>query len=651
MRSTLFRLVLALGTCASVALTQQMSRDTSKPPIEHPSSSFSASTDNALALVGPNDNRHSGGHLSGNVFTLSLRISEGIWHPENDDGVGINVFSFGRADGQLQTPGPLIRVSEGTELHISVHNQLQIPVTVHGLFARGREEQEPLKLAPGERKTVQFAAGAPGTYLYWGQNSKGSIGDRTEKETMLSGAFIVDPRGTVPDDRVFVLQRYNKDEVKPTFEMINSINGKSWPDTERLSLAMGETAHWRVLNASDWSHPMHLHGFYFHVDGVSDDVREQDYAQSEGRVVVTELVESGHAFSMSWVPERAGNWLFHCHILEHMGAQPSTIHYGRENQTPNLPYIQHLQSSGMSGLVLGINVRGTEASVKSIETPPTPARQFHLYVRNRAASSYIPAGPGFFLDGASDRSGIIGPPLVLTRGEPTAVTVTNELDAPTAIHWHGIELESYYDGVAGWTGTSGQATPAIAPGSSFVALMTPPRAGTFIYHTYWHEIGQLVGGLYGPLIVVQPGEKFDPATDKVFIIGRAGPNDRLDPLVINGSAQPLPARLVASQRYRFRFVNITPNDLFVTASLFRNNELVTWKVVAKDGAALPSKQVLEQPASQRIAVGETYDFEFTPQFARDAAGRSVRYRLSFVSDLTSVEATQRFIIRPASPNN
>lgn len=650
MRSTLFPLVLMLGTCASAALAQQGSTDASKQPIHDATGSFPASADNALPPVGPNDNRHPGGHFSVNTFTLSLRIDEGIWHAESEGG-GINVFSFGAEDGPLQTPGPLIRVPEGSELHISVHNQLQVPATVHGLFERGHEEREPLKLAPGETKAVQFTAGAPGTYLYWGQTSKGSIGYREEKETMLSGAFIVDPRGTVTDDRVFVLQRYNKDELKPTFEMVSSINGNSWPDTERIHLAVGQAEHWRVLNASDWPHPMHLHGFYFRVDGISDDVRTQDYAEPERRMVVTEVVEPGHAFVMSWVPERPGNWLFHCHILEHMGTQPSTIHYGRENQPAKPAYTEHTHALGMSGLVLGISVRGTEISAKSKEPPATSAHQFHLHVRNRPASSYIPAGPGLFLDGASNQQGIIGPPLVLTRGEPAAITVTNELNVPTAIHWHGIELESYYDGVAGWTGSSEQATPAIAPGSSFVALMTPPRAGTFIYHTHWHEIGQLAGGLYGPLIVVQPGERFDPATDKVFIIGRAGPDDRLDPLVINGSAQPLSARLVEGQRYRFRFINITPNDQFVTASLFRNDELVTWKALAKDGAALPTKLVMEQPARQRISVGETYDFEFTPQFARDATGRSIRYRLNFVSELTSVEASQRFIVRPASPNN
>jgi hypothetical protein len=49
---------------------------------------------------------------------------------------------------------------------------------------------------------------------------------------------------------------------------------------------------------------------------------------------------------------------------------------------------------------------------------------------------------------ASDSVDIPGRPLVLTRGEATAVTVVNRLREPTAVHWHGLELESYSDGMA-----------------------------------------------------------------------------------------------------------------------------------------------------------------------------------------------------------
>ena len=46
----------------------------------------------------------------------------------------------------------------------------------------------------------------------------------------------------------------------------------------------------------------------------------------------------------------------------------------------------------------------------------------------------------------------------------------------------------------------------IAPGDSFTAEFTPPRPGTFIYHSHAHELVQIQGGLYGALIVVEPGD-------------------------------------------------------------------------------------------------------------------------------------------------
>src|SRR5579883_21561 len=46
---------------------------------------------------------------------------------------------------------------------------------------------------------------------------------------------------------------------------------------------------------------------------------------------------------------------------------------------------------------------------------------------------------------------------------------------------------------------------------------SPPRAGTFIYHTHWHEPSQLTNGLYGPLIALREGETFDPKSDLTFV--------------------------------------------------------------------------------------------------------------------------------------
>jgi FtsP/CotA-like multicopper oxidase with cupredoxin domain len=183
---------------------------------------------------------------------------------------------------------------------------------------------------------------------------------------------------------------------------------------------------------------------------------------------------------------------------------------------------------------------------------------------------------------------------------------------PTAVHWHGIELDSYDDGVPGWGGSGGQVTPPIEPGQSFVARYTPPRTGTFIYHTHWHNFLQLTGGLYGPLIVLPQGQTFDPETDIPVVIGLGGALDLKSPLLLNGSAQPEPLRLKAGVKYRLRFINITANGNGFQVSLLAGSSPVRWRAVAKDGADLPPAQAIEQEARLVIAVGETYDFEFAP---------------------------------------
>jgi FtsP/CotA-like multicopper oxidase with cupredoxin domain len=215
----------------------------------------------------------------------------------------------------------------------------------------------------------------------------------------------------------------------------------------------------------------------------------------------------------------------------------------------------------------------------------------------------------------ADPPPVPGAPLVLTRGEPTEITVVNQLHEQTSVHWHGIELESYSDGVPGWSGDSPQMTPPIPPGGSFVARMTPPRAGTFIYHTHWHDVPQLTSGLYGPLIVVEPGQKFDPAVDKIFIIGREGPDESVSPLLLNGSAQPPPLVLKAGTKYRLRFINIGTNDSVEVVMLPTDGKATSWRAVAKDGWTLPPHQATLRPASQPITLGEAYDFEFVPDHA------------------------------------
>ena len=620
---------------------------------------FCHAADGALPNILANDNRAPAGRLDSRILTLHLELREGVWHPEADHGRAINIYSFSEEGHDSVTPGPLIRVPQGTELHVSVHNRLGVSAAVHGLHKHPGSADNHMELAPDETKEVRFTAGEPGSYFYWASTlggkaarrqaptSEADLEARPRDEGMMSGAFVVDEPGINAGDRIFVIQAWAKDLFTPNFVGVLSINGKSWPYTERLNARLRQPEHWRLVNATPFVHPMHLHGFYFHVDVVSDGETAHTYMDPERRAVVTEPVVGGHTFNMTWVPERAGNWIFHCHILNHMmGDYKSPVLYGPDGPPLMSAHMHHADNPagmGMGELVMGITVSDDNPHlVPGKLVAPASAVERHLYIRERPASVYAPPGPGFFLEGVSKEVEVMGPPLVITRGERTAITIHNELKEATAIHWHGLEIESYYDGVPLWDGTPQHATPYIAPGNSFTAYMTPPGAGTFIYHTHWNDVRQLTGGMYGALLVLEAGQKYNPAVDKVFVLGRSGINEMYDPLVVNGNPQPGLMVLLIGQTYRFRLINITPNDAIVTTSLTVENHPAKWRAIAKDGRDLPTERAIVLDAVRDISVGETYDFEFAPKEPGD-------YELKFRS-LLGTEVTQMIaVVPPDSP--
>jgi FtsP/CotA-like multicopper oxidase with cupredoxin domain len=297
-------------------------------------------------------------------------------------------------------------------------------------------------------------------------------------------------------------------------------------------------------------------------------------------------------------------------------------------------------SMGMGQLVLGITVPDSPNSAPA--TPWHTDRKIQLEIQDRDSA------PRFALqlrDGnESSRNpepGLIGPPIVLTRAEPVEIEVINKTKQPTAIHWHGIELESYYDGVPGWTGGS-QTTPPIGPGEFFVVHMTPPRAGTFIYHTHWHDGAQLLNGLYGPLIVLPKGGKLDPASDRTFVFSLGDFGALHDIGLINGSPQSKTLQLEAGKKYRFRLINISTNNQGIQVSLRDSTGPVDWRVIAKDGADLPANQVHTGKAQLIVTVGETYDVEFT-------ASRSQDLLLDLLMPAQKIHATQTLVFAAPSP--
>ena len=585
--------------------------------------------------VVPNDNRTPAGTMVNGVLEVKLELIEALWHPQAEDGAGLMVRVIGEVGKAPMIPGPLIRVREGTEIHVSVHNALREKMAVSGLGTHPGldKDAKQLTLAEGETGDVRFRAGAPGTY-YYGAERDPIVDGKEHLDAQLAGVFIVDPpTGPIPDERIFAIGIV--EEFPSAFHGWMGafvINGKAWPYTERFTYRVGEHARWRWVNLSPFTHPMHMHGSYFTVTGVGNVDKTTVYADDAQRSVVTEPVKGGDSFSVDWVPERTGRWIFHCHLISHFEADTiPTVTYPATRSAdaaPKSAAATHdhesndpaTASGGMGGLVLGITVLPGDTPPKTASAAPVnnpPARKLDLVVAKRSEPSPDGATYGFTLrEGGRDLPAfdtMPSPPIVLTQHQPVDVRVVNRLDSPTAVHWHGIELDSYYDGVPGIGGEGRQVTPSIAPGGSFNARFAPPRAGTFIYHTHWHDVSQLVGGLYGPLIVLPPGQKFDPETDKIFLITASADGD-YSPLLINGTRNPSPMTMKVGTKYRLRFINIGANSLNGGSVTVRDEtRTVTWRGIAKDGADLPESQQHTSLATQQVLVGETYDFEFTPQ--------------------------------------
>ncbi len=597
-------------------------------PVQAPRSQAST----APPMVAANDNRAPAGVLKDGVLTLHLVAAVARWQPEGQDKADpVRIIQAFAEEGKApQIPGPLIRVPEGTEIRMTVRNTIPgDPLRVYGTMTRPGDPSAFVEIAQDATREMRFTAGAPGTYAYLGSTSGPALAFRFGNvDVTLAGAFVVDPAGgrEEPNDRIFVLTEF-LGALQPSGDVAASlaINGRSWPYTERQILPFGQAATWRVINASATTHPMHLHGTFYTVESLGTYARDTIYDHDSRRLVTTEALASGSTMKMRWVPDRVGKWLFHCHLQGHVTGDmraPDMSPADRQAMAHGPHDIEH----SMAGLVLGITVLpGDETAAPDLKQQT--ARHLTVTIdtlpsRYGADSGFgftitdpeQPAAPPAALSDTPPPPPNPSPTLVLQKGEPVAITLVNKTDTEASIHWHGIELESYNDGVAGWSGDSRQTTKPIPAGGTLSVWFTPPRAGTFIYHTHGHGPHQLSSGMYSALLVVPDRKAFNADVERVVLLGGSGPASAdfgLAPLEVNRSTNPLPMTLKVGMKYRFRLIDISPNDIAIV-SLRGEAGPVQWRAVAKDGADLPPVQSTSRVASQQIAVGETYDFEYVP---------------------------------------
>ena len=105
---------------------------------------------------------------------------------------------------------------------------------------------------------------------------------------------------------------------------------------------------------------------------------------------------------------------------------------------------------------------------------------------------------------------IPGPTLEFTEGDYAVIYVTNEMDVETSVHWHGLLLPNFQDGVPYLT------TPPIKAGTTFKYEFPIKQAGTYWYHS--HTMLQEQSGVYGSFVIQPKSKKLEYDKELVIVL-------------------------------------------------------------------------------------------------------------------------------------
>ncbi|MHA7876708.1 multicopper oxidase family protein [Roseivivax sp.] len=269
-----------------------------------------------------------------------------------------------------------------------------------------------------------------------------------------------------------------------------------------------------------------------------------------------------------------------------------------------------LHSLTASTALLGLPARaGAEAGPAILAAGPS---------RHRIAPEGLPETDLWTFNGSFP-----GPELRFAQGGRLACRVENRLEAPTAVHWHGLRLDNAMDGVPGVT------QAPILPGEEFDYAFDLPDAGTYWYHSHAQSVEQVERGLYGALIV-EEAEAPEVDRDLTLVLDDirmargaqlAGDFDNLhdrahagrigNVVLTNGAPEPR-YEVRRNDRLRLRLVNAANARIF-ELGLYG---LSGW-VMALDGMPLAAPQALTGPMV--LAPGQRIDLIVDVTTAEDEA--------------------------------
>lgn len=571
-----------------------------------------------------NQNRTPAGTRSGDTLTLSLDILEAAFQAEGPSDPLVRILAFAETGKAPEVPGPLLRAPVGTTVRLTIRNRSDSAVMLGGFRPGMAPPQDTLHVDARSSRTIAFRLDRAGNHFYWAAfKGLSSYADRYWLDSQLTGALIVDDPGTGPrpNEHVWLISEwFLQPQGVRHFESALVFNGKAWPYNERLTFQQGDSVHFRIINAAAVEHPLHLHGFYFRVTRESPYGTDSIIAPARQVLQNMRMIPIGGSMSLSFVPTTPGNWVFHCHFASHI-SDHSSLTGATDAQLPpgtEAAHAAHAAPGGhtMRGLVIGMHVTPAPGYRE-----PAASDRRHIDLLIQKKPNALVGGQtayGFLVKSdtsvpARDSVQIPGPVLELKRGQPVRILVQNNLDEESGVHWHGLEIESFPDGVPGFSGIGQKIMPPIPPGGTFAAEFTPPRTGTFPYHSHLHELRQIGSGMYGAIIVTDAPR--DTTRDHLVVAGGGGlpvfHKEVPHFLLVNGRVNPRPLQMTVGDTNRVRIVSIHA-DFALNFRLGNDSTTVRWTPLAVDGADLPPALRTTGLARVRMGPGETADFLFVP---------------------------------------
>ncbi|WP_068617695.1 multicopper oxidase family protein [Paenibacillus tuaregi] len=195
-----------------------------------------------------------------------------------------------------------------------------------------------LSIAPGERYDIEFTADNPGSWFLEEHGKASSKIQNMKAVIQYEGSDAKTDKSNASDTTLplFDLEQYGKmskakfslsqkfDQVvtlnlnteMKNGEMAYTINGKVFPDTDKINVKKGDKVKVIFVNKSNSDdHPMHLHGHFFQVLSKNGQLFQGSPIMKD-----TLNVKPGETYEVAFEADSPGDWMFHCHDLHHAAA-------------------------------------------------------------------------------------------------------------------------------------------------------------------------------------------------------------------------------------------------------------------------------------------------------------------------------------------